>query len=126
MLVGDGGIGKSHIASEVLRLGAERGYATASTVGTQAAASIPLGALSHLLPPLAVPGGNLLVAARTALAERAAGRPLLLSVDDAHLLDNHSAALVLQLTLAMPTFVVATIRSGEPVPDSVVASGRRA
>ena len=121
VLVGDGGIGKSRIASEVLRLGTERGYATASTVGTNAAASIPLGALSHLLPALAIPGGNLLAAARTALEERAAGRALMLSVDDAHLLDNHSATLVLQLTLAMPTFVVATIRTGEPVPDSVVS-----
>ena len=67
VLVGEGGIGKSHIAREVLRLGAERGYATASTVGTLAAAGIPLGALSHLLPDLAAPGGNVLVAARTAL-----------------------------------------------------------
>ena len=121
VLVGDGGIGKSRIAAEVIRLGSERGYATASTVGTHAAASIPLGALSHLLPPLAVPGGNLLVAAQIALAERAAGRTLMLSVDDAHLLDNHSAALVLQLALSMPTFVVATIRAGELVPDAVTA-----
>lgn len=121
VLVGDGGIGKSCIAAEVIRLGSERGFATASTVGTRAAASIPLGALSHLLPALAASGGQLLVAARTALVERAAGRLLMLSVDDAHLLDNHSATLVLQLALSMPTFMVATIRSGEPVPDSVVA-----
>jgi DNA-binding CsgD family transcriptional regulator len=121
VLVGEGGIGKSHIASEVLRLGAERGYATASTVGTQAAAGIPLGALSHLLPDLASPGGNVLTAARNALAERAGDRPLMLSIDDAHLLDNHSAALVLQLAMSMPSFVVATIRVGEPVPDPVVA-----
>jgi DNA-binding CsgD family transcriptional regulator len=121
VLIGEGGIGKSRIASDVIRLGTERGYATASTVGTHAAASIPLGALSHLLPALAVPGGNLLVAARSALAERAAGRVLMLWVDDAHLLDNHSATLVLQLALSMPTFVVATIRAGEPVPDPVVA-----
>jgi hypothetical protein len=121
VLIGEGGIGKSHIASEVLRLGSQRGYATASTVGTQAAAGIPLGALSHLLPDLAGPAGNVLAAARAALAERAGDRPLMLSVDDAHLLDNHSAALVLQLALAMPSFVVATIRTGEPVPDPVVA-----
>jgi DNA-binding CsgD family transcriptional regulator len=121
VLVGDGGIGKSRIAAEVMLLGSERGYATASTVGTHAAASIPLGALSHLVSTLTVAGGDLLVAARRALEERAAGRSLLLSVDDAHLLDNHSATLVLQLALSMPTFVVATIRAGEPVPDPVVA-----
>ena len=121
VLVGEGGIGKSHIASEVLRLGTERGYATASTVGTQAAADIPLGALSHLLPDLAAASGNVLAAARTALMERAGDRPLMISVDDAHLLDNHSAALVLQLAIAMPSFVVATIRTGEPVPDPVIA-----
>ena len=121
VLIGEGGVGKSYIASEVLRLGGERGYATASTVGTQAAAGIPLGALSHLLPDLAGPAGNVLAAARAAMAERAGDRPLMLSVDDAHLLDNHSAALVLQLALAMPSFVVATIRAGEPVPDPVVA-----
>jgi DNA-binding CsgD family transcriptional regulator len=45
----------------------------------------------------------------------------MLLVDDAHLLDSHSAALVLQLALAMPSFVVATIRTGQPVPDPVVA-----
>ena len=46
---------------------------------------------------------------------------MLLSVDDAHLLDDHSAALVLQLAMSMPSFVVATIRTGERVPDPVVA-----
>jgi DNA-binding CsgD family transcriptional regulator/tetratricopeptide (TPR) repeat protein len=121
VLVGEGGIGKSRIAGEVLRLGTERGYATATTVGTHAATSIPLGALSHLLPAVAVPGGNLLLEARTALEERAGGRVLIVSVDDAHLLDNHSATLILQLALSMPTFVVATIRTGEPVPDPIVA-----
>ena len=121
VLVGEGGVGKSRLAAEIARLGADRGYLAVSTVGTQAATAIPLGALSHLLPDLTSATGNVLAAARTALVERAGDRRLLLSVDDAHLLDDHSAALVLQLSMSMPAFVVATVRTGEPVPDPVLA-----
>lgn len=121
VLVGEGGVGKSRLAAEIVRLGADRGFLTVSTVGTQAATAIPLGALTHLLPDLSATRGNILMAARAALADRAGDRRLLLSVDDAHLLDDHSATLVLQLAMSMPTFVVATVRAGEPVPDAVRA-----
>ena len=46
---------------------------------------------------------------------------LALGVDDAHLLDDASAALVHQLAATGSGFVVVTVRSGEPVPDPVVA-----
>jgi DNA-binding NarL/FixJ family response regulator len=42
-------------------------------------------------------------------------------VDDAQLLDAASAALVLHLAATGTAFVVATVRSGEPPPDSVIA-----
>ena len=42
-------------------------------------------------------------------------------VDDAHLLDGGSATLVHQLALTRAATVVATVRSGESVPDPVVA-----
>ncbi len=121
VLVGEGGVGKSRLATEIARRGADRGWFAVSTVGTQAATAIPLGALSHLLPDLSGASGNVLTAARTALAQQAGDRRLLLSVDDAHLLDDHSATLVLQLAMSMPSFVVATVRTGEPVPDPVLA-----
>ena len=121
VLVGEAGVGKSRLATEIVQLGNDRGYLAVSTIATQAASAIPLGALSHLLPTVANASGNLLAAARTSLIELAAGRPLLISIDDAHLLDDHSAALVLQLAMSMPSFLVATVRSGEPVPDPVLA-----
>jgi DNA-binding CsgD family transcriptional regulator len=49
------------------------------------------------------------------------GRPLVLLVDDAHLLDDASATLVHELAATRSAFVVATIRSSEPAPDPIVA-----
>jgi hypothetical protein len=42
-------------------------------------------------------------------------------VDDAHLLDQPSAALTQLLATTEHTFVLATLRSGEQAPDAVVA-----
>jgi DNA-binding CsgD family transcriptional regulator len=56
-----------------------------------------------------------------AVVDGAGGRPLLVFVDDAHLLDDGSATLLHQLALTRAATVLATVRSGEPVPDPVVA-----
>jgi hypothetical protein len=44
-----------------------------------------------------------------------------LFVDDAHLLDDASAVLVHQVAMTGSCFVLATLRTGEPVPESVSA-----
>jgi len=121
VLVGEAGIGKTAIGSTLVELAIGRGYAAFQTVATQAAASIPLGALSHLLPDLRSQGGNVLIEAGRAIERLADGRPLIISVDDAHLLDDYSASLLLQLAIAVRAFVVTTMRAGEPAPDATVA-----
>ena len=91
---------------------------------TRSAAMIPLGAFARLLPPSVRPeqAFNLLRESAELLRERAAGRPIVLGVDDAQLLDPASAALVLHLaTRRAGVFVVATVRSGEPCPDAIVS-----
>ncbi len=91
---------------------------------TRAAASIPFGAVSHLLPPAERLGDDRVETLRRAaalMAERGRGRLLVLGVDDAHLLDDASAVLVHQLALRGLAVVLATVRTGEPAPDSVVA-----
>ena len=42
-------------------------------------------------------------------------------MDDAHLLDPGSASLLHHLALIRRAFVLATVRSGEPVPDAIAA-----
>jgi DNA-binding CsgD family transcriptional regulator len=124
VLVGEAGIGKTRMAREALARAEAAGWEVEWLAATRAAASIPFGAVSHLLPPGERLGDDRLdTLRRTAelLAERSRGRPLLLGVDDAHLLDDASAALVHQLVFRGIAVVVATVRSGEPSPDPVIA-----
>lgn len=118
---GDGGGGKTRLAAEALERLAARGYATARVNATEAARSVPLGALAPLLPPLGPREVNPLAAARAALAGQAAERRLAVLVDDAHLLDDASAALVLQLVTERLAVVLATVHRWRPVPDAITA-----
>ncbi|MDQ3973495.1 MAG: AAA family ATPase, partial [Actinomycetota bacterium] len=124
VVAGPAGLGKTRLAAEALRHAEARGRATAWAVATQAAASIPFGPFAHLLSDAraeAVSRLDLLRHASRTLAERARGRPMVLGVDDAHLLDQASAALVHHLVLTASVFVVATVRTGAPAPDAVNA-----
>ncbi|TMR88585.1 LuxR family transcriptional regulator [Nonomuraea basaltis] len=111
VVVGPAGVGKSRLAAEAVRgmPGLVR------ILATVAAADIPLGAMAHLLPPQ-LPAGNVIGWAADAI-----GRERLLLVDDAHLLDAVSAVLVHHLVASGQARVLATVRSGERVPDAVTA-----
>ena len=119
VIAGEAGLGKTRLASQALALAEGGGAATARLAATRAAASIPLGALSAVLPELGE-GINPLHAARREFKTFAAGRPLAVMVDDAHLLDEVSATLILQLAVARDAFVIATMRAGEVAPEPVV------
>ncbi|HVL07052.1 MAG TPA: LuxR C-terminal-related transcriptional regulator [Acidimicrobiales bacterium] len=123
VIAGPSGAGKTRFAGECLALTEQMGFATARVLATQSAATIPLGALSPLLPALAEARSpaELLRRARAEIAERGRGRRLALLVDDAHLLDPMSATLLVQLATEREAFVIATVRSMEPAPDAVVA-----
>jgi predicted ATPase len=56
-----------------------------------------------------------------AMVEEALGRPLIVFVDDAHLLDRGSAVLVHQFALTHVATVLATVRAGEVMPDPLVS-----
>lgn len=55
------------------------------------------------------------------LADNSAGRMPVLGVDDAHRLDDFSAALVFHVAATGAAFVLATVRSGEHAPDPITA-----
>ena len=116
MLIGAAGVGKSTLARAVtatLR-------SDVNWVGcTESSRSIPLGVFAHRIPttgsrdPVA-----LLAAARESML---AGPDTVIGVDDAHLLDELSSTLLHQIAVERAGQIVATVRSGEPVPDAVTA-----
>ena len=123
-IAGAPGVGKTRLARaavEALRSdGAEIEWVSA----TNAAAVVPLSVFAHLVPaptdrhtePI-----DVFRAVVPALRERAEGRELVLVVDDSHLLDDASAALLLQLATAGVVRLLLTLRSGARVPDALVA-----
>ncbi len=125
VLAGAAGVGKTRLAREALTAAEAQGWVVRWAVATEAAASIPFGALAPLLPAVDEAGEDRLELYRRAaadLVQGAGGGPLALGVDDAHLLDAASATLVHQLALRADGFVVVTIRTGAPAtPDPVVA-----
>jgi hypothetical protein len=91
VVAGPAGVGKSRLAAEAVAGASD----LVRVLATAAASDIPLGAMTHLLPPHP-PEGNVIRWAADALP----GEDLLLLVDDAHLLDSVSAALMLHLVVS--------------------------
>ena len=123
VLAGPAGVGKTRLATECLGIAAARGFVPLRVTATQSAAGLPFGPYASLIPDLP-PGTDLLEMLRQiarAVSLRGNGRPVAVFVDDAHLLDESSAALTHLLATTEQTFLIATIRSGEPAPDPVVA-----
>jgi DNA-binding CsgD family transcriptional regulator len=129
VLAGSSGVGKTRLGCECVGLAERSDMATAQVTGLHSAARLPFGAVAPLLHASLPEAGaaavddrvDLLRRSVAALAERPDGRRLLLFVDDAHLLDDASATLVHQVAATGSAVVLATVRTGEPAPDPVVA-----
>ena len=123
VLAGRAGVGKSRLASAAADRAADRGQPVRRVISTVSSRDIPLGAFGAFVPPEPAAPEERLAATRERLLRGAAARPLVV-IDDAHLLDAFSAALVTQLVVNGDARVIVTVRSGEPAPDAVTALWR--
>jgi DNA-binding CsgD family transcriptional regulator/type II secretory pathway predicted ATPase ExeA len=123
VVAGPVGVGKSRLVAELLERAAAAGHATALVRATRSTATIPFGPFA----PWAPDGSGAAAADRLQVLRSISAAlvdervPVVIAVDDAHLLDAGSAALLLHLVVNTPARVVATVRSGEPCPDAVAA-----
>ncbi len=124
VLAGPPGVGKTRLATETLELARARGWSSAMVRANRAAASIPFGAFApHLPRAFATAQGEadaLRQAAQGLLAGAGDSRVLLI-VDDAHELDDASAALVHLLAESGSVFLVVTIRAGVELAPPVTS-----
>ena len=130
VIYGDPGVGKTRLADQCLALADDHGRNVARATPTEGTRAAPLGALAHLLPPGIGDERVDLVAivsqVKVVLEDQGGRGPLVLFVDDLHLLDATSATLVCQLVDADLLFLVATVRSGELLPPGVESLWQRA
>lgn len=121
---GSAGIGKSRLLREAIGALHTDRYAVWSVSANIATAGLPFGGLAQVLPadqPVGLSPAGVLRWAVDALHQQAAGRPIVLGIDDAHLLDPASAALVYLIARSDQATVVGTLLSGKPVPLSIRA-----
>jgi DNA-binding CsgD family transcriptional regulator len=129
---GRAGVGKTRLADECREQAAANGHPTERVTGSRTTALLPLGAVAALLPGgLGRPGPDgqlptvtLFEQTREALHERHCGRRLVTVADDVSLLDDVSLALLGYLAAQKTIFLIATVRTGEPVPDLVTGMWR--
>src|SRR5205814_8407244 len=122
VMAGALGVGKTRLARET-SAELENEFSVEWCAATPASASIPFGAMAHFLPHEAVGDDrlSLMRAITNVLRERAAGKPILVAVDDAQWLDSGAAALVHQLAVSGSAQLLLTLRTDEAVPEPIVA-----
>lgn len=121
VIVGGAGVGKTRLAREAAAVAESRGWVVRPVEGTPAAQAIPLGAFAQWIDRVDDQPLNLVGAVIAAITAAPDGHPVVVTVDDAHLLDDLSAFVVHQLARRRAAAVIATLRSGETVPDTVTA-----
>ena len=132
VIYGRAGVGKTRLADECRQQAAAAGHPTERVAGSRTTALLPLGAVVALLADglgRPGPGGGIDTVAlfeqtRRALHERYHGRRVVTVADDVSLLDAASLALLGYLAAQGTLFLVATVRTGEPVPDLVTSLWR--
>lgn len=121
-LIGAEGVGKSRLQTEAAHRADPARHHVIRAVTTVATANVAFGALAEHLPSglLRSPfTGDALRTAAEALLKPAGKRRLTLVVDDAHLLDEASAALAVQLARRGELFLLTAVRPDRRLPRPI-------
>ena len=119
LVAGRAGVGKTRLIHEVLRT--TYGHHLERITASESVRPLPFGAFAQLLPSNLheVDQLDLLSILGQHLQRRAEGRPIVLAVDDVHLLDGPSAGFIDYLAIRGIATILLTLRSGSSMPDAL-------
>ena len=121
VIAGAAGVGKSRLAREAVSKIDPDGCVSRWAGATESARTLPLGAFAEWAEDISEDPLFIVRSVISRLTAAAPGVQVVIGIDDAHLLDNLSAFVVLQLVQRRLARVVVTIRTGEPTPDAITA-----
>jgi DNA-binding CsgD family transcriptional regulator len=119
VVCGAAGVGKSRVAREALSNCASRGYESRWAIGTSSARALPLGAFASWAPATGTDNLRVVRDVIDSLTSAPLETPVVVGVDDVHLIDDLSAFVLQQIVQRRAAKVVLTIRDGEPIPAGV-------
>ena len=123
VIFGDAGVGKSRLLATIADRAESLGWRVHQVAGSRSLARVPFGAFAAVLGASVSGGrGDLFSILQGALAELKTldDEPVLVTIDDAHQLDEGGAALAV-LAARSGLVVMASVRRGEPCPEGVTA-----
>jgi DNA-binding CsgD family transcriptional regulator len=121
VVAGNSGVGKTRLARAAADSHAQHGWTVRRIAGTTTGRAVTLGAFARWADATDTSPLSLTRKVFGGLTAGTHGAPLLIFVDDAHLLDDMSSLIVHQIALQGVARIIATIRTGEPAPDAVTA-----
>ncbi|SEB42013.1 LuxR C-terminal-related transcriptional regulator [Rhodococcus jostii] len=121
VIAGPPGVGKTRLADEALADIRPGRWVSRWARATASARALPLGAFAEWTGDIAQDPMLVVRGVIDHLTIAPNGAKVVVGVDDAHLLDDLSAFVLLQLVQRRLASVVVTIRTGESAPDAVTA-----
>ncbi|MFE5940892.1 hypothetical protein ACFQ69_36945, partial [Streptomyces sp. NPDC056470] len=120
LFAGGSGSGKTRLLQECGVLARQFAMRTLTVQPSPALQRLPLQALAGAMASAGMPLPDTFANATAALAREHRRRPLLVCVDDAHLLDTLSAAVLAQLARENSCRLAVAVTDGQPAPEQVV------
>jgi DNA-binding CsgD family transcriptional regulator len=119
VVCGAAGVGKSRVAREALSFAESKGCEIRWAVGTSSARALPLGAFESWAESVVTDNLQLVRGVIQALTSASPGTPVVVGVDDVHLLDDLSTFVLHQIVQRRAANLVLTVRDGERIPAGV-------